>query len=152
MTGTTKVSARCECGAVDLHAKGAPVMQLVCHCSDCRDFSGMPCLEIAFFQPDECSVHGKFNSTTMSGGTGFDKTHYSCAICKTPLYVTIAALNGACAVIANRLSPFNFEPQAHIWTSEKFDDVTIPAGVTQSSEAPPKEIVDIMVSSFWGTN
>jgi len=111
----------------------------------------MPYIELAFFQPGGCSVHGKANSTTMRGGTGFDKTHYSCAFCKTPLCVTVAALNGAWAVMANRLSPFNFEPQAHIWTSEKSDDVTIPAGITQSSEAPPKEIAVTMVSSFWGT-
>jgi len=150
MTGTTKISARCECGALALHINEAPVVQLVCHCSDCRDFSGMPYTELAFFQPDGCSVHGKTNSTVMKGGTGFDKTHNSCASCQTPLYVRVAALNGASAVIANRLSPFKFEPQAHIWTSEKDDSVTIPTGITQSTGRPPKEISDIMVSRFWG--
>ena len=150
MTITPKISARCECGALALDIEGAPVVQLVCHCSDCRAFSGMPYVEAAFFQPGGCIVHGQTSSSTMGGGTGFDKTHYSCASCKTPLYVTVAALNGAWAVIANRLSPFEFEPQAHIWTSEKADDVTIPEGITQSSGAPPKEIADVMVSSFWG--
>jgi len=150
MTGTTNTSARCECGALALHIKGAPVVQLVCHCSDCRAFSGMPYIELAFFQPDGLSVHGQASSTTLKGGTGFDKIHYSCASCQTPLYVTVAALNGASAVMANRLSPFKFEPQAHICTSEKANDVTIPAGITQSSGAPPKEIADTMVSSFWG--
>ena len=110
----------------------------------------MPYIEAAFFQADGSSVHGDANVTTMKGGTGFDKTHYSCAICQTPLCVTVAALNGATAVMANRLSPFTFEPEAHIWTSEKADGVTIPTGITQSSGAPPKEIADAMVSSFWG--
>ena len=150
MTGTTDTSARCECGALALHIKGAPVVQLVCHCNDCRAFSGMPYSELAFFQTDGLSVHGHASSTTLKGGTGFDKTHYSCASCQTPLYVTVAALNGASAVMANQLSPFKFEPQAHIWTSEKANDVTIPAGITQSPGAPPKEIADNMVSSFWG--
>lgn len=151
MTGTTKTSAQCECGALALQIKGAPVVQLVCHCSDCKAVSGMPYVEAAFFRPDGCRVHGQANSTTMKGGTGFDKTQYSCASCQTPLYATIAALNGAWAVMANRLSPFKFEPQVHIWTSEKADGVTIPSGITQSPGAPPKEIADTMVSSFWGT-
>ena len=150
MTAATKTSARCECGALTLHVKGAPVVQLVCHCSDCREFSGMPYVEAAFFQSDQCSVHGQADATTMKGGTGFDKTHYSCASCQTPLYVTVAALNGALAVMASRILPLKFEPQVHIWTSEKADGVTIPAGITQSSVAPPKEITDTMVSSFWG--
>ena len=150
MTGTTDISARCECGGLALQIKGAPVVQLVCHCSDCRAFSDTPYTELAFFQPDGLSVQGQTRSTTMQGGTGFDKTYYSCASCQTPLYATVAVLNGASDVIANRLSPFKFEPQAHIWTSEKANDVTIPVGITQSSVAPPKEIADAMVSSFWG--
>lgn len=150
MTEATKTSAHCECGALALRIEGTPVAQLVCHCSDCRAFSGMPYVEAAFFEPDACSVDGQVNSTTVTGGTGSDKTHCSCAICKTPLFVRVAALNGAWAVMANRLSSFKFEPQAHIWTSEKVGDVQIPTGITQTSERPPKEIVDTMVSSFWG--
>jgi len=64
--------------------------------------------------------------------------------------VTVGALNGAWAVLAHRLAPFNFETQAHVWTSEKSDNVTILAEITQSAKAPPKEIVDMMVSNFWG--
>ena len=151
MTGTTKTSARCECGALELHITGAPVVQLVCHCRDCQVFSGMPYIEAAFFQPDDISAHGQSYATTIKGGTGFDKTYYSCEACQTWLYTTVAALNGAWAVMANRLSHAKFEPQVHIWTSEKADDVVIPGGIAQSSGAPPKEILDAMVSSFWAT-
>ena len=99
--------------------------------------------------PDECCVQGKADSMTMKGGTGFEKTHYMCASCETPLYVTVGALNGAFAIIAGRLSPFEFKPAAHIWTSEKVDGVTIPTGMTQAAGAPPKELADAMVASFW---
>jgi hypothetical protein len=110
----------------------------------------MPYTALAFFQPDRCSAHGQNYSTVMKGGTGSDKTHHSCASCQTPLYVTVAALNGALAVIAKQISTFKFEPQVHIWTSEKAVGVTIPPGVTQSSGVPPKQIAGKMVSSFWG--
>jgi len=150
MTEATKTSAQCECGALALHIEGAPAGQLVCHCSDCRAFSGMPYVELAFFKPDVCSADGQVSSTTMKGGTGSDKTYYSCAICKTPLYIRVSALNGALAVMANRISSFKFEPQAHIWTSEKADDVLIPEGITQTPGRPPNEIVDTFMSVFWG--
>ena len=149
MTETTKTSSRCECGALELNIKGAPVVQLVCHCSDCQDFSGMPYVEAAFFHADDIGVHGRAYATTTMGGTGFDKTYYSCESCRTWLYTTVAALNGASAVMANRLSHDKFEPQVHIWTSEKAKDVVIPTGIAQSSGAPPKEFRDAMVSSFW---
>jgi hypothetical protein len=122
MLTTTKISARCECGALTLDIKDTPVVQLVCHCSDCRAFSGMP----------------------------YTEAHYSCPLCETPLFVKVAALNGAWAVVASRLLPFTFEPNAHVWTSQKGDDVTIPAGITQSLKMPTNELAKAMISSFWG--
>jgi hypothetical protein len=149
MTATTETSARCDCGALTVDIKGAPVVQLVCHCEDCRASSGMPYTEGAFFQPSDCTIQGEADTSTIKGGTGFDKTLYSCTSCKTQLYMTIAALNGACAVMAKRLSPFKFDPQIHVWTSEKADEVTIPEGVTQYSEAPNKEMAAFLISNFW---
>ena len=149
MSEPSKTSARCECGALELAITGEPVVQLVCHCSDCRAFSGTPYVEAAFFVADGCLVQGKVDSTTIKGGTGFEKTHHMCASCETPLYVTVGALNGAFAIIAGRLSRFDFKPAAHIWTAEKVDSITIPAGIAQSAGAPPKELADAMVSSFW---
>jgi len=150
MTEAKNISAHCECGALALTIEATPVAQLVCHCKDCRDFSGLPYVGAAFFKADVCSAAGQVNTTTMQGATGSDKTLYSCATCKTPLYVRVAALNGAWAVMASRIASFKFEPQAHIWTSEKADGVLIPAGIAQTPSMPPKEIVDTMVSSFWG--
>ncbi len=150
MTEAIKTSAHCQCGALTLHIEAAPVVQFVCHCRDCRKFTGMPFIEAAFFKVDACSVDGQVDSTIIKGGTGYDKIHCSCAVCKTPLYVRVAALNDAWAVPASRLSPFKFEPQAHIWTSEKADNVVIPAGIAQTAEMPPKEIIDAMLPVFWG--
>lgn len=95
-------------------------------------------------------MHGEADLTTMKGATGFDKTSYACASCHTQLYATVSVLNGAVGVMANRISPFHFEPKLHVWTSEKAEGVTIPADVIQSPVAPPKAIADEMLSSFWG--
>ena len=150
MNDTTTMSANCECGALSVNIEGPPVVQLICHCSDCQAVTGLPYFELAFFTPNACHADGDVHSITMQGGTGSDKTHYACAKCATPLYGIVSVLNGAVAVAANRISSFNFEPQAHIWTSEKVDEILIPEGIAHTAEGPPKDIVDIMVASFWG--
>lgn len=149
MTEIKNTSARCECGALELNIQGPPVVQLVCHCSDCQAFTAMPFSDIVFFKPDQCHVHGQADTMTIKGNSGFDKTHYSCTSCQTPVYVTLAVLNGAVAIIASQLSGFTFEPEAHIWTSEKADNVTIPVEAIQSSGLPPKAMADAMVATFW---
>ncbi|WP_390590758.1 GFA family protein [Simiduia litorea] len=149
MIETTKISATCACGALRLDIKGRPVVQLVCHCTDCRAFSGQPYTEAAFFQAAHCQIHGQTEAMTLNGGSGFPKIHHSCARCKTPLFVTVGALNGACAVPAYRLSPFQFKPQAHIWTREKLDTVSLPTDAPHSPDLPPKPLLDIMLGQFW---
>lgn len=150
MSGNAKATAQCECGKCSLEITTPPVVQLVCHCADCRALTGMPYTEGVFFTASGCTVQGPTKSQTMKGGSGYDKTYYSCSKCGTSLYATVNALNGAWAVLANRLTTFEFKAQAHVWTSEKAEGVTIPASMAQSPNAPPKEIRDIMLRAFWG--
>lgn len=149
MTEIKNTSAHCGCGALELNIQGPPVVQLVCHCSDCQAFTAMPFSNIVFFKSSQCHVEGEVVTTTLKGSSGFDKTHYACASCQSPVYVAVAVLNGAVAVIASQLSEFTFEPEAHIWTSEKADNVTIPVEAVQSSGLPPKALADAMVKAFW---
>lgn len=143
-------SACCDCGALEVSIMGAPVAQLVCHCKDCQHFSGMPYIEAAFYHADDVFITGQASRTTLKGATGMEKTYNACEACGVGLYSTLGALNGATAVLADRIAPGNFEPQAHIWVSEKAEGIDIPEGITQTQERPPKEIVDAMISRFWG--
>ncbi len=149
MAGSVELSARCDCGALSISISAPPVVQLVCHCHECQAFFRRPYVGAAFFRGSECEVHGKVDATTLKGGTGFDKTHCACAKCNTPLYVTVSALKNACAISADRIASFTFEPIAHLWTSQKRADVTIPGDILQSPGAPPEEVRDIMLSGFW---
>lgn len=150
MNENKKISAECACGQLSLEVETAPVAQLVCHCSDCRKATGLPCVEIAFFEPIGCKAHGQSNKLTMKGGSGIDKTYYSCRECGNTLYATVGALNGAWAVIPSRLSPFVLEPHLHIWTSEKADGVEIPLSATQTLKGVPESVRDLFISTFFG--
>ena len=150
MSETTTITSSCECGQLSLEITTPPVAQFVCHCSDCRNVTGLPYLELAFFEPGGCVAHGQSREITMKGGSGKDKTYFSCPECGTSLYATVGALNGAWAVTASRLSPFQVDSQLHIWTSEKADGVEIPSSATQVPTLPPESVRNIFRSAFFG--
>ncbi len=146
----TKLSAQCDCGQLSVNVATAPVAQLMCHCSDCRGATGLPCVEIAFFAPSGCEAQGKSQPLTMKGGSGIDKTYFSCSECGETLYATVGALNGAWAVIARRLSALKLDVNLHIWTSEKVSEIDIPVSATQSPKGVPEAVRKLFIASFFG--
>lgn len=144
-----KAIASCECGQLRIQISKPPVMQLVCHCKDCQTFSGGPYVRGAFFTKESCSVTGASSDESLVGGTGAAKHHHCCSSCGAPLYVVVDALNGAIAIAAERISSFEFQPDAHVWTSQKAADSVVPPDILQSAEGPPDQIVARAVSIFW---
>lgn len=114
------------------------MVQLVCHCEDCRKVSGNDVTQVVFFKPDVCQVQGDFKQAAMTGGSRQPKTYYSCPHCGVFLYATISVLKGAIGVEAARIAkPFKFEPRLHVWTSEKASGVAIDANAMQFAKGPP---------------
>ena len=142
-------SAHCSCGEVQLTVSGNPVVQLVCHCKECQDFTGYRFVRGAFFKKEDCRIEGQTLVATLVGGTGAEKLHHSCKSCGEPVYVQVKALNGAVAILADKLSPFEFAAEAHIWTSQKADGTEIPPELPQSPGAPPEDLVERMINGFW---
>ncbi len=144
-----KAIANCDCGALEIHVSNSPVVQLICHCRDCQEFSGLEFVEGAFFKKEDCRITGNTTPETLRGGTGEDKLQHSCSSCGSPVYVQVEALNGALAIMASRLSPFEFKAEVHIWTTQKAEGIKIPEGVAQVPGMPPEEIVERMINGFW---
>ena len=145
----TNRSAKCNCGALCVEVTGSPVVQLVCHCNDCREATQLPFIEAAFFKAEDCVAHGDSKSLEMKGSSGLDKAYVGCSNCGTALYARVEALNGACVIVTNHQSTFEFEAQSHIWTSEKVDDEEIPGDALQSESGPPDDIREHMIATFW---
>lgn len=145
-----KASACCGCGECQLVVSQPPVVQLVCHCRECQAFSGLKFVKGAFFRKDDCHIAGHTRREILTGGTGEEKHHHSCRSCGDPVYVQVKALNEAVAIFADRLSPFEFDAAAHIWTSQKADGVDIPSEMLQSVGPPPEDIIKQMIKGFWG--
>jgi hypothetical protein len=145
----TNRNVKCPCGALSVEITGSPVVQLVCHCNDCREATQLPFINAAFFKGEDCITQGESNVLEMKGSSGFDKAYFGCAKCGAPLYAKVKALNGACAIVSNDQPDFGFEADAHIWTSEKVKDVEIPSNALQSESGPTGDIREHMVATFW---
>lgn len=137
MKNHRSLQASCECGKLSITANTRPLLQLVCHCTDCREATGQPYTEVAFFAPGSYQVHGESQAEKMPGGTGLGKVYYACAACGSPLYATVNAVGGSAGVIASRLSDFRFRPALHVWTSEKLPETRLPLFAIKFSKAPP---------------
>lgn len=48
----------CMCGAVRYEASGDPQHHALCHCKDCRDWSGAPMMGWMMFKADQVTVAG----------------------------------------------------------------------------------------------
>ncbi len=130
--------AQCPCGQLVVRFTKAPVAQLVCHCRDCQNISGKPFVNVAFFKTEEQCEQGEFNASDMTGGSGQPKQYRQCSQCNGFVYATVDVLKGLLGVAADRLAPpFQFNPMAHVWTSEKSPETEIPPGIFQFPEAPP---------------
>jgi hypothetical protein len=144
-----EASVRCGCDEFKLVVSKSPVVQLVCHCNECQAFSGLKSVRAAFFRKNDCHMVGQTTIETLIGGTGAEKLHHSCKACGEPVYVQVKALNDAVAIFADKLSPFDFAADAHIWTSQKAEGNEIPLALLQSPGSPPEEIVRRMLKGFW---
>ena len=60
----------------------------------------------------------------------------------------VGAVSGAVAILARRLSPFEFEAEVHIGTIHRHDCVTASDSMLQSPGPLPEEIVGRMIKGF----
>jgi hypothetical protein len=117
MSTTGQVTGRCHCGAISYAADGAYEHHAVCHCSDCRRWSGAPMVGWIAFREDRVSVTGTPASYTSSehGVREF------CAACGTGLfYRNAAALPGIVDIQSGTLdAAADHAPGAQIMCKDK---------------------------------
>lgn len=53
------LTGRCHCGAISYSAEGEPEHHALCHCSDCRRWSGAPMAGWIAFRADAVRIEGE---------------------------------------------------------------------------------------------
>jgi len=82
MSGDTKRTGGCMCGAVRYESTGEPFAVNHCHCRSCRKHNGAPVVTLAGFKADQVAFSGderKIYASSPGVGRAF------CGKCGTPL-------------------------------------------------------------------
>jgi len=131
-------TAPCRCGALRVQLASPPVLQLVCHCTDCRAVAGTPSSNFVFFRARDAQVSGESVRREFVADSGHATVRECCASCGDMLIDRTAGFPKVIGIVAERIdSPFTFEPQHHVWTDSKLAEVVIPPGVPAYPRGAP---------------
>ena len=130
-----QLSASCQCGAVQFQSSTNPILQLVCHCNDCREATGSPFAKTVFFKSKHCESSGPLSVREFKAESGKRTTRESCASCGSVMFDRSEGFPSLVGVMAERINaPFVFEPVCHVWTRSKQPQIDIPDNVRQYPE------------------
>ena len=114
------ITGRCLCGAVTYSADTEPVVQAVCHCTDCQRQTGNPFSVIVGVPSASFSVEGDSVASFVTTGEdhGGDTERHFCSACGSPVFSDAAVLPELTFLKAGSLDDASWlEPAAEVWTS-----------------------------------
>ncbi len=111
-----QISGQCHCGAISFTAQADPAKVLVCHCTDCQQFSGAPFRAVLPVPADQVQVVGQPKVYVKVAESGNRRAQAFCPECGTQLYATEP---DAPKVLGLRLGCINeraqLKPAVQIW-------------------------------------
>ncbi|TVZ40054.1 hypothetical protein P886_4472 [Alteromonadaceae bacterium 2753L.S.0a.02] len=127
---TVQIEAACNCGLVKFTSNKEALIQVCCHCQDCRDATKNDFSEIAFFNEKSVHIEGAVSALTYYAESGNKTTRERCSSCKTLMFDRSEGFPGIVGVVIQQMiKPFSVNIGAHVWVSSKVKQVTIPPNV-----------------------
>ena len=114
------ITGRCLCGAVSYSVDAEPVVQAVCHCTDCQRQTGNPFSVIVGVPRDAFEVEGDTIATYTTTGEdhGGDTERSFCSECGAPVFSNAAVMPEMTFLKAGSLDDASWlQPAAEVWTS-----------------------------------
>lgn len=114
------LTGRCLCGGVTYSADAEPVVQAVCHCTDCQRQTGNPFSVIVAVPRASFEAEGKtLASFATIGEDHGGETHRSfCSACGSPIFSSAAVAPELIFIKAGSLDDASWlEPAVEAWTS-----------------------------------
>jgi hypothetical protein len=114
------ITGGCLCGSVRYSADADPVVQAVCHCTDCQRQTGSPFTVVVGVPRDAFAFEGdtltSFN--TIGEDHGGETQRNFCSACGAPVFSIAAVLPDLVLIKAGSLDDSSWvEPAAEVWTS-----------------------------------
>lgn len=82
------ITGKCHCGAIRYEAEGTPEHHAICHCGDCRGWSGAPMVGWIAFREDQVTITGE----PMTYHSSEHGERQFCGACGTGLFYRNAAM------------------------------------------------------------
>ena len=114
------ITGRCLCGGVTYSIDAEPVVQAVCHCTDCQRQTGNPFSVIVGVPRAAINVEGStLASFATTGEDHGGETHRNfCSACGSPVFSIAAVLPEMIFVKVGSLDDASWvEPAVEAWTS-----------------------------------
>ena len=114
------ITGRCLCGGVTYSADAEPVVQAVCHCTDCQRQTGNPFSVIVGVPRAALNVEGSTIASYATTGEdhGEDTERSFCSACGSPVFSIAAVLPELAFIKAGSLDDASWiEPTVEVWTS-----------------------------------
>src|SRR5438105_14969555 len=95
MSSTGKhITGHCLCGSIKYSAAAEPVVQVVCHCTDCQRQTGGPFTVVVGVPRDALTVEGSTLSSFVTTGEdhGGETQRSFCSKCGSPVFSLAAVL------------------------------------------------------------
>lgn len=125
-------SASCDCGQLQFETQVEPVVQLVCHCQDCRQALQADFAEIVFFNLVSSRSTGESEANDFVALSGSTTTREFCHQCKTVMFDKSAGFPQLIGVMAAQMqAPFEFRPRCHVFVESKADHTEIDSAIRQ---------------------
>jgi hypothetical protein len=132
------LTGRCLCGNVTYRADAEPLVQAVCHCTDCQRQTGNPFSVVVAVPRASFHVEGDTlaSFTTTGEDHGAPSERNFCSACGSPLF-TLAAARGLVIIKAGSLDDASWlEPSLEVWTRSELPWTPSFAGTTRLERGP----------------
>jgi hypothetical protein len=119
MTPPSPITGRCLCGAVTYSADAEPMVQAVCHCTDCQRQTGGPYSVIVGVPRAALDVQGDTLSSyaTVGEDHGGETERSFCTNCGAPVFSIAAVMPEVAFLKAGSLDDASWvQPQVEAWT------------------------------------
>jgi len=133
------IEGACQCGKVTYTLHQKPKMVFACHCTECQKLATGPFSVTAVVDADAIEFHGEMGEWSRIADSGNTNIARFCKSCGNRIYHFNPDDD---ATVKLKLKPVDldddtiFEPQAHIWVSEKLRWFQIPEDIKTFAQQP----------------
>ena len=121
------INGGCLCGEIRYECQGEPVSSLICHCTDCQQFSGSVFAAALIFRKESFRIlSGTPTKFAVTAESGKKNEREFCSKCGASLFEVLEKRPDFIAVAAGSLDDKAvFKPARHIWTKSQVDAIQV---------------------------